>query len=68
MGNHDHRHFETGLNRKEFSAELLPQKGVQGRKRLIQEQEVRVSYECPRQGDTLPLASGQIEGKTFRQV
>jgi len=48
MGNHDNRHFEAALNREEFRAELSPQKGIQGSKRLIQEQEIRVSYECPR--------------------
>ena len=68
MSDHDDGNIEPGLDFGELPAELYAQEGIQGRKGLVQEEDVRLANQSTRQGHTLLLASREIEGKALRQV
>ena len=41
-------------------AQLLPHLGIERAERLVEEQDLRVDRECPRKGDALLLAAGEL--------
>ena len=63
MGDEHHRDGKAILNLQEFLAHLGPEQGVQGGKRLIQEQQAGAADEGPGQGHPLALTSGQVPGE-----
>jgi len=60
MGDHNYRYVELVEERLQLSAQSMPQHGIQGRKRLVEQQQARLSDQAARQCDTLTLAAGKI--------
>jgi hypothetical protein len=56
---HDHeRRAELVLQVRQLELRVLAQLAVEGRQRLVEEQQLRALDQCPRQRDALLLAAG----------
>ncbi len=62
------RQLERAQELLELGAHARLRVGVEGRQRLVEEQDARVARERPREGNALPLAARELTRPRLRQV
>ena len=68
VGDVDGGEPELALNALEFEAHALAQLGVEVRKRLVEQEELRLHDERPRQGEALLLAARELGRGAVREI
>ena len=68
VGDVHERDADLALHGAQLQLEVLAQLGVEGAERLVEQQHLRAQHECPRQGDALLLAAGQLGGRRFAEL
>ena len=68
MGDIHRRDRELRLERGDVGSHLHPELGVQVRKRLVHQEDLRKPDDRPAHRDALPLASGQLAGLLVEEV
>ena len=67
MGDDDHRHAVTGELLHDLE-HLVDHLGVEGRRRLVEEHDLRIHRQCARDRDALLLAAGELRRVLVRLV
>lgn len=67
VGDQHHRYLQAVLQAIEFAPHRAAQGGIEGGKRLIEQQGTRPPDQCPRQCRALALSPGQPGWKLVRQ-
>ncbi len=68
VGDVDHRRPRVGVQRGEFEPGLRPQRRIEVRQRLVEQEHLRIAHQRPADGDALALAAGELLRLALEQV